>query len=164
MKKTIWLAAGVAGMLLGNPVIEAQGAVKVRIQALNNHSFVIDSRPNFVNLPGRGFAVAVESPYDIVFYNNRYYINQNGSWYRSSNYRGPWNLIKGKNLPERIRRYRLEDIRTYRDNEYGKIRNRRTVEQQRTDENNRRTLEQQRTDEKNRRTLEQQRSEENRKR
>jgi hypothetical protein len=160
MKKTIWLAAGVAGMFLGNPAIEAKGAVRVQIQALNDHSFVINSRPNFVNLPGRGFAVAVESPYDIVFYNNRYYINQNGSWYRSSSYRGPWNLISDRNLPERIRRHRLEDIRTYRDTEYGRIRSRRTVEQQRSDENNRKTLELQRSDENNRRTEEQRRSDE----
>jgi hypothetical protein len=122
---------------------------------------VIDSRPKFVNLPDQGFLVAVESPYDIISYKNRYYINQNGSWYRSSSYRGPWNVIKEKHLPSRIRRHRLEDIRKYRDVEYSKFNNRRTLEQQRSDANNRRTLEQQRSDENSQRKLDQQRSDEN---
>ncbi|MGB7511402.1 MAG: hypothetical protein WBP54_08975, partial [Pelodictyon phaeoclathratiforme] len=108
--------------------------------------------------------VAVGTPYDIVYYNHRYYINQNGSWYRSSSYRGPWNVIREKNLPGKIRRHRLEDIKRYRDTEYSKISNRRTLEQQRSDENNRRVLEQQRHDENNRRILEQQRSDENNRR
>jgi hypothetical protein len=164
MKKTIWLAAGVAGMLLGTPAIEAGAAVNVQIHALNDHSFVIDSRPSFINLTDQGFSVAVGSPYDIVYYNKRYYINQSGSWYRSSSYRGPWNIIREKNLPGSIRRHRLDDIKRFRDVEYSKISNRRTLDQQRSDENNRRALDQQRSDENNRRTLDQQRTDENNRR
>jgi hypothetical protein len=164
MKKTIWLAAGVAGMLLGSPATDVQGAVNVQIQARNGHSFVLESRPNFMMLPDQGFSVAVGSPYDIVFYDNRYYINQNGSWYRSSSYRGPWSYIKTKHLPSRIRRHRVEQIRSFRDTEYRRNDQRNNLEQQRRDENNRRTLEQQRSDENNRRTLEQQRSDENNRR
>ena len=118
MKKSIWLAAGVAGMLLGNPATEAKGAVSVLINARDGHSFVLESRPSFIMLPEKGFSVAVGSPYDIVFYDNRYYLNQNGSWYRSSNYRGPWTFIKTKHLPSRIRRHRLDEIRSFRDTEY----------------------------------------------
>jgi len=161
MKKTIWLAAGVAGMLLSNPVIDAQAAPKQHIQALNDHSFVIDSRPRFINLPDQGFAVAVESPYDIVSYDDHYYINQNGFWYRSSSYRGPWKLRKEKDLPSKIKKHRLEDIRMYRDAEYSKLNNRKTPEQQRSDQNNQRTLEQQRSDENNQRILDRQRYDEN---
>jgi hypothetical protein len=128
-------------------------------------------------LPDQGFSVAVGSPYDIVFYDNRYYLNQNGSWYRSSSYRGPWDYIKTSHLPSRIRRHHVEQIRSFRDTEYRRHdqsnnleqrrsdeNNRRTLEQQRSDENNRRVLEQQRSDENNRRTLEQQRSDENNRR
>jgi hypothetical protein len=161
-------------MLLGNPAIEAQGAVRVQI----GHSFANESRPSFIMIPEQGFSVAVGSPYDIVFYDNRYYIFQDGSWYRSSNYQGPWKYIRTKNLPSRIRRHRLDDIRRYRDTEYnrqshGNImmdqqrsdeNNRRLLDQQRSDENNRRTLDQQRSDENNRRTLDQQRSDENNRR
>ncbi len=140
MKKSIWLAAGVAGMLLGNPATDAQGAVSVQIQARDGHSFVLESRPSFIMLPEQGFSVAVGSPYDIVFYDNRYYINQNGSWYRSSSYRGPWSFIKTKHLPSRIRRHRLDEIRSFRDTEYRRHDQRNNLEQQRSDENNRRTL------------------------
>lgn len=80
MKKSIWPAAGGAGMLLGNPVIDAKGAVNVQI----GHSFSNESRPNFIMLPEQGVSVAAGRPYDIVFYGNRYCICQNGSWYRSS--------------------------------------------------------------------------------
>jgi len=164
MKKTIWLAAGVAGMLLSNPVIDTQAEARGKIQPLNDHSFVIDARPSFVYLPDEGFAVSVESPYDIIAGDDRYYINQKGSWYRSSSYRGPWELIKEKNLPSKIRKHRLEDIRKYRDAEYGKIASRRTPEQQRIDENNRRIIEQQRIDDNNQRSIEQQRIDDNRSR
>ena len=66
MKKTIWLAAGVAGMLLSNPAIDAQAETRGKIQPLNDHSFVIDARPSFIYLPDEGFAVSVESQYDII--------------------------------------------------------------------------------------------------
>jgi hypothetical protein len=164
MKKSIWLAAGVAGMLLGNPAIEVQAAENVQIHSRDGHSFVLESRPSFIMLPEQGFSVAVGSPYDIVFYDNRYYINQNGSWYRSSSYRGPWSFIRTNNLPSRIRKHRLEEIRSFRDTEYRRHDQKNNLEQQRSDENNRRTLEQQRSDENNRRTLEQQRSDENNRR
>lgn len=163
MKKSIWLVAGVAVMLLGSHVADVEGAVNVQIHSRNGHSFVLESRPSFVMLPEQGFSVAVGSPYDIVFYNNRYYINQNGFWYRSSSYRGPWSFIKTKHLPSRIRRHRLEDIRRFRDTENRRNDQRHNLQQQHGDENNRRTLEQQRGDENNRRTLERQRSDQNRK-
>jgi hypothetical protein len=108
--------------------------------------------------------VAVGSPYDIVFYDNQYYIYQQGYWYRSSDFRGPWTVIRQNHLPSKIRKHRLEDIRRYRDIENRRSGNRHDLEQQRSDENNRRTLEQQRSDENNRRTLEQQRTDENNRR
>jgi len=163
MKKTIWLAAGITGMLLGNPAADAKAAVNVSIGTSHRPSFVISSRPNFVNLPDQGFSVSVGSPYDIIEYGNMYYINQNGLWYRSSDYRGPWINIRSNKLPSRIRRHRMDDIRRYRDTEYRRHENR-NIEQQRNDESNRRNLEQQRSDESNRRNLEQQRSDESNRR
>jgi hydroxymethylpyrimidine pyrophosphatase-like HAD family hydrolase len=164
MKKSIWLAAGVAGMLLGNAATEADAAGNAQIYAKNGRSFVIESRPNFIMLPEQGFSVAVGSRYDIVFFDNRYYINQNGAWYRSSNYHGPWKYIRENNLPSKIRRHSLDDIRRFRDNEYNRNNHTNRLEQQRNDENSRRTLEQQRSDENNKRVLDQQRGDENNKR
>ncbi|NHQ60363.1 BcpO-related WXXGXW repeat protein [Chlorobium sp. BLA1] len=160
MKKTIWLAAGITGMLLGNPSTAVQAAVHPQL------SIVIDSRPNFITLRNRGLSVSLGSPYDIIFYGQRYYINQNGTWYRSSSYRGPWSYIRSSNLPYQIRRYSIDDIRRFRDTENRRreYSQRRTLRQQQTDENNRRVLEQKRSDENTQRTLDQQRSDENNRR
>jgi hypothetical protein len=154
MKKTIWIAVGIAGMLLGNPAGDAKAELNVRI----------GSRPEFVELRDLGFSVAVGSPYDIVYYGNLYYLNQNGLWYRSSDYRGPWMNVRENQLPPTIRIHRLDDIRRFRDTEYRGIESRRTLEQRRSDENNKRNLDQQRSDENNKRNLDQQRSDENNKR
>jgi hypothetical protein len=162
MKKTIWLAAGITGMLLGNPSTDAKAALNVRVGS--RPSFVIDRRPDFIELRDMGFSVSVGSPYDIVSYGNLYYLNQNGLWYRSSDYRGPWISIRSSQLPSRIRRHRFEDVRRYRDTEYRNNEDRRRVDQQRSDENNKRNLDQQRSDENNKRNLDQQRSDENNKR
>lgn len=120
MKKNIWLAAGIAGMLLGSPPADAQAEVNVRISTGNRPSFVIDRRPRFMELKNQGFSISVGSPYDIVFYGNRYYLYQNSRWYRSSSYRGPWTVIRNNNLPSQIRKHRWDDIRGYRDVEYSR--------------------------------------------
>ncbi len=141
MNKNIWLTAGIAGMLLGNPSADARAEVSVQISTGNRPSFVINSAPSFVYLRSQGFSVSVGSPYDIVYYRNYYYINHNGNWYRSSNYRGPWMVILNQRLPYQIRRHRFDDIRRYRDVEArrsGHENNR----YQRNDDNRRRILDQ----------------------
>lgn len=125
MKKNIWLAAGIAAMLLGAPSANAGAEVNINIGGSRPPSFVINTRPDFVLLPGFGFSVSVGSPYDIVYYGNRYYLCQDGVWYRSSQYRGPWVVVRDGNMPYRIRRHRWDDIRSRRDVEYRKHDNRR---------------------------------------
>jgi hypothetical protein len=119
MKKQIWLAAGIAGMLLANPASDAKAEVSVHISAGERiPAYAIERRPDFIELPGRGFSVSVGSPYDIISYGDGYYIHQNGSWYRSAHYRGPWIVVRDHDLPYGIRRHRMDDIRRYRDIEY----------------------------------------------
>jgi hypothetical protein len=126
MKKQIWLTAGIAGMLLGNPVADAKAEVSVHISAGDRiPAFAIQRRPVFIDLPGRGFSVSVGLPYDIISFGNDYYFNQHGAWYRSSNYRGPWVIVRDHQLPPAIRRHRLDDIRRYRDIETRRHDNRR---------------------------------------
>jgi len=164
MKKSIWLAAGIAGMLLGNVATDANVALGAQVYSKNGKTFMIESRPTFIMLPEQGFSVAVVSPYDIIYYNNHYYMNQEGSWYRSDNYRGKWKFIKENDLPSKIKHHSLEDIRKYRETEYNRKNHSANLEQRRSDENNQRMLEQQRSDENNKRNLDQQRSDENNKR
>jgi len=163
MEKFIWLTAGITGMLLSSPTANAHVDICMSSPG-HRPTFVIDIRPDFIELPDQGFAVSIGSPYDIITYDNWYYINQNGSWYRSSDYRGPWVDIEENALPARIRRHRLEEIRGFRDTEFRNNESRRKVDQQRNDDNNRRKVDQQRSDENNKRNLEQQRSDDNRNR
>lgn len=139
MKKSIWLAAGIAGMLLGNPSADTLAEVNVQISVGDRPSFVIDSAPSFIYLRTQGFSISIESPYDIIYYSNRYYLYYRGHWYRSSNYHGPWILVMNNRLPYQIRRHRWEDIRRYRDVEYRRH-DSRNNRYQRNDDNKRRVL------------------------
>ncbi len=141
MKKTIWLAAGISGMLLGHPAVDAKAAIDININAGSRRSFIINSPPSFIYLRTQGFSVSVGSPYDIVYYGDHYYIYNDGHWYRSYYYRGPWVLILDSGLPYQIRRHRWDDIRRYRDNEYRRS-DSRNNRYQRNDDNKRRILDQ----------------------
>ena len=133
MKKNILLAAGIAGMFLANVPLVAQAEVDVRIGVGDRGDrgyrhegdrhrgrrldFVIDTRPDFIFLPDRGFYVSVNGPHDVIYYGNRYYLYRGGDWYVSWDFRGPWELIMDYDLPYRLKRHR-HDIWRYRDMEY----------------------------------------------
>jgi hypothetical protein len=134
MKKNILLVAGIAGVLFGTLQLNSQEGYSMSSRRGGGVSIVIGSQPNFIDLPDQGFSVSVGSPYDIINYDNRYYIYQDGSWYNSRDYRGPWLVISQNNLPERIRRHRPEEIRRYRDTEYQRRGN---FQNQRNDDNRR---------------------------
>lgn len=123
MKKSICLAAAICGMSFFSLTANAQDELAMSNRR-GSTSIVISSRPNFIDLPDQGFSISVGSPYDIISYDNRYYLYQNGGWYNSSDYRGPWVNIQENRLPDRIRRHRIEDIRRYRDVEYRRHDNR----------------------------------------
>ena len=134
MKKNILLAAGIAGMLFTTTPLVAHAEVDVRI-GVGDHrgdrgyghegdrrrgsrlDFVIDTRPNFIYLPERGFYVSAGGPHDVIYYGNRYYLFRHGDWYVSWDFRGPWELIMDYELPYRLRRH-SRDIWRYRDEEY----------------------------------------------
>ncbi len=117
MKKNIWFVAGLAGVLLGTLPLNCEEGFSMSPRRGGGVSIVIGSQPNFIDLPDQGFSVSVGSPYDIVRYDDRYYVYQDGAWYNSRDYRGPWLLIHENNLPPKIRKHRPDDIRRYRDAE-----------------------------------------------
>jgi hypothetical protein len=132
MKMNVCLVAATAGILLGNlPAIASNELAMANRRG--GTSIVISSRPDFIDLPDQGFSISIGSPYDIISYDNRYYLYRNGGWYNSSDYRGPWASIEENRLPERIRRHRIEDIHRYRDEEYRKHDNRNNMNQRRDD-------------------------------
>lgn len=117
MNKNIFLALGIAGIMLGCSDKSHSPEGKVQVSTGSTPSFVIDSPPNFIYLKNQGFSVSKDSPYDIVYYTGNYYIYNNAHWYRSSDYHGPWIPIQDSWLPPQIGRYSWEDIKKYRDSE-----------------------------------------------
>lgn len=121
MKKYILTAVGISGILLINSPNVALSEVNVPLLALGSRpSIYIDSPPTFIYVPELGYSVATESPYDLMYYDNYYYLYNNGYWYNSSFYDGPWIVITGDLLPPLFREHRIPDIRRFRDIEYRK--------------------------------------------
>lgn len=79
---------------------------------------VFETAPRFIFSPALGFYVSVETPYDVVYIGDRYYLYNGGFWYASPYYNGPWVVARGKRLPPKLHRFRHEEIRRYRDVEY----------------------------------------------
>ncbi|MBK5275191.1 MAG: hypothetical protein JJE30_09095 [Desulfuromonadales bacterium] len=81
---------------------------------------VVQTAPEFIYAPSLGFHVSVGAPYDIVYIGNDYYLYNNGYYYRSRNYNGPWVGVESRRLPPGLRNHRYADIRHFRDREFRK--------------------------------------------
>ena len=114
MKKML-LAIGLAGGMMCSPHQDARADLPV---AMGRSSFYFDSRPDFIYLDDYGFSVSWGSPYDVIYYDDAYFLFQNGRWYRAYDYRGPWGRIRDFDLPPAIRRHSWNDISRRRDFEY----------------------------------------------
>jgi hypothetical protein len=119
MKKNILMAAGIAALFAGYKPADAGAAnLYVAMGTRGAPEIVIGIRPDFIFLPDTGFYVSLGSPYDIIFYDNVYYLYQNGMWYYAWYYDGPWQHIPDYDLPPVLRRHQWYDLRRYRDREY----------------------------------------------
>ncbi len=74
--------------------------------------------PNLLFVPQLGFYVSIGLPYDLLFFNNFYYVFHSGHWYHSHYYNGPWAVVKHNRMPRAIRRHHWHKIRDYSDREY----------------------------------------------
>jgi hypothetical protein len=74
--------------------------------------------PRFIYSPELGFYAAVETPYDLVFFDGQYYLWGNGVWYVAPYYNGPWVVVGPGRVPPILHRFGWEGIRRYRDDEY----------------------------------------------
>lgn len=74
--------------------------------------------PRFIFAPTLGFYVAVETPYNLIYLDGRYFLRDGRFWYGAPYYNGPWVRVRGRELPPGLRRFRAEEIRHHRDTEY----------------------------------------------
>jgi hypothetical protein len=59
--------------------------------------------PTAVSVPGRaGVYYVQDSDNDVYRYNNMWYMNYNGDWYRSNTYRGPWAFVGYRSVPQPV--------------------------------------------------------------
>jgi hypothetical protein len=78
----------------------------------------MDAGPEFIYAPELSMYVAVGVPYDLVYYGNEYYYFYGGRWYYGPYYNGPWIVATGRHYPQAFYRYKIHNIRHYRDLEY----------------------------------------------
>jgi len=74
--------------------------------------------PQFIYSPDLDAYVAVGIPYDLIYAGHFYFYFYGGRWYRGPYYNGPWRLAAGGHYPQVLLRYRIDQIRHYRDFEY----------------------------------------------
>ncbi|MDD2851935.1 MAG: hypothetical protein PHY09_08570 [Desulfuromonadaceae bacterium] len=89
-----------------------------RMSVSSPPSIRFEVAPLFVASSRLGFYIGVETPYDIIFSADNYYLYYSNSWHRSRHYNGPWAEIPYREMPPDIRKHRIEQIRSYRDREY----------------------------------------------
>ena len=69
--------------------------------------------PHMVWLPTPRIYVALESPHQIFFDDDHYYLYDHDVWYVGPGYGGPWARIKTHHLPPGLRTYRREQWDEY---------------------------------------------------
>jgi len=77
-----------------------------------------DEAPQFFYSPELNMYVAGGVPYDLVYAGGSYFYFYGGLWYRGPYYNGPWVRAASKDFPPALRRYRIGQIRYYRDREF----------------------------------------------
>ncbi len=130
MKKSVFVFALAAVAVASLAIAEVNVNVSVgvpapRVIVSSPPSVRFDAPPLFVAPPQLGFYVGVDTPYDILFSSDFFYLYYGNGWHRSRHHNGPWVEVPYRDLPPAISRYRIEKIRSYRDREYRTYRNER---------------------------------------
>jgi len=109
MKRTLLLATAL-GVFLGfaQPAPQAQAAVSVgfSIGSRGRHdgfSLSFRSRPDVVLIPSSRVYYAQDADEDLYFYDDAWYCVQDGVWYTSDSYQGPFAAIGFSSVPYEIR-------------------------------------------------------------
>ena len=127
MKKTVF--ALVSGVIIAASSAQAEVNVSVNVGVpvprvvVSTPSVCFEVAPLFIAPPRLGYYVGAETPYDIIFSSDYYYLYYGNSWHHSRHYNGPWVEVPYRDLPPGIRKHRIEQIRSYRDREYRAYRN-----------------------------------------
>jgi hypothetical protein len=78
----------------------------------------IDQAPQFIYSPDLNMYVAVGVPYDLIYTGNEYFYFYGGRWYHGPYYNGPWVFAPRRIYPPILLRFRIGEIRHFRDAEF----------------------------------------------
>jgi hypothetical protein len=78
----------------------------------------IEQAPQFIYSPDLNMYVAVGVPYDLVYTGNEYFYFYGERWYHGPYYNGPWMYAPRSIYPPVFFRYRIGEIRHFRDAEF----------------------------------------------
>ena len=116
MKNRYHLVLGLMLVLFSATAARAQVSVNVHIG--EPPPVVVYTPPTMVMLPETQAYVAVGVPYDIFFLEGRYYYVHGDNWFWAPGYGGPWVHVVYTRLPPGLRRYKVVQLREYREREY----------------------------------------------
>jgi hypothetical protein len=123
-RRMVRVAANGLGMLLGVMLMHsvlatpAFAEVNINVNIGAPPPVVVQTRPTMVYLAEPGMFVAVGVPYDIFFISGRYYYFHGDNWFWASGYSGPWVHVVRKGLPPGLQKYRIVQLRDFREREY----------------------------------------------
>jgi len=78
----------------------------------------LEAAPQFIYSPSLNMYVAVGVPYDLIYTGREYFYFYGGRWYHSPYYNGPWVFAPRRIYPPVFARYRIGEIRHFRDLEF----------------------------------------------
>lgn len=123
-RKMIRMAVTGLGILVGLTLVTSAMATPAFAQVSINVNIgapppvIVHERPTMVYLAEPAMYVAVGVPYDIFFVGGRYYYFHGDNWFWASGYGGPWVHVVHKSLPPGLQKYKVVQLRDYREREY----------------------------------------------
>ena len=98
------------GLLAMTGLAHADVSVNINVPA---PVIALPAPPHMVWLPSPRIYIAFESPHQIFFQNDNYYLYDHDVWYVGPGYVGPWARTKVKQLPPGLHKYRREQWSDY---------------------------------------------------
>lgn len=122
MKRIVYFAVALLLTALPFAAQPAQAAVSLQIHvgdAYRGASLSFHSEPRVVVVPGSRVTFARDFDRDLYHFRNHWYFVEDGFWYRSTSWRGPFRNVNFRAVPAEIRRlparYRARWYAPYRD-------------------------------------------------
>ena len=127
MRRLMIIAAFLMPLLAsGNPVPAKAADVGISLRIGDRYRgdrLYFQQRPRFVMVPGTRVRYIEDSDMDVYQYGDAYFAFDNGRWFRSYSYNGPWIFVSARSVPRQIFYVPTDYRRNWRGN-YGYWRHR----------------------------------------